>query len=152
MYDIGRKTSEPTSTSTSLFEIDESLLISELATVDPTSSVNDVNDVKNSPLFHRQSRLLGQGKSFVDVVAMLRQQKGALSEGALPTHAPAAHQSRAAPLDPDATAQAFRKALRTNSSMNQSKRVNLRIYCTISTTTPLTSTLFLSFRCTRNAI
>ena len=127
MYDIGRKTSEPTSTSTSLSEIDESLLISELATVDPTSSVNDVNDVKNSPLFHRQSRLLGQGKeqekrqgkSFVDVVAMLRQQKGALSEGALPTHAPVAHQSRAAPPDPDATAQAFRKALRTNSSMNQ---------------------------------
>lgn len=128
MYDIGRK-SESTSMSTSLTGIDESL-ISERAT---TSSVPSVNDVKTATIFHQQSPFLGQrkqneqrqGKSFVDVVAMLRQQKVAHGEGTLYTHAPAALQSRSVPLDPDATAQAFRKALRTNSSMNQSKRVNL---------------------------
>jgi hypothetical protein len=82
MYDIRVKTSEPTSTSTSLTEIDESHLISELATVDPTSSVPSSNDARNSPVFHRQSQLLDhgkqhekmQGRSFTDVVAMLRQQ------------------------------------------------------------------------------
>lgn len=134
MYDIRVKTSEPTSTSTSLTEIDESHLISELATVDPTSSVPSSNDARNSPVFHRQSRLLDhgkqhekmQGRSFTDVVAMLRQQRSALSESVMPTHAPAAQLLRSTPLDPEATAQAFRKALRTNSSMNQSKGV--RIY------------------------
>jgi hypothetical protein len=131
MYDIGRKTNETTSSSTGLTGIDDSLLISELA----TSSTDSLNDVKISPVFHRQSQLLGhrkqeeqrQGKSLVDVVAMLRQQRSG-AEGGLPTHAPAALQSRSAPLDPDETAQAFRKALRTNSSMNHSKRVSLRIY------------------------
>ncbi|XP_046442645.1 Na(+)/H(+) exchanger protein 7-like [Daphnia pulex] len=132
MYDIRAKTSEPASTSTSLTDIDESHLISELATADPTSSVPSSNDARNSPAFHRQSQLLGhgkqqekmQGKSFVDVVAMLRHQRSAHSEGVMPTHAPAAQLVRSTPLDPEATAQAFRKALRTNSSMNQSKRLH----------------------------
>lgn len=161
MYDIRIKTSEPTSTSTSLTDIDESHLISELATADPTSFVPSSNDARNSPAFHRQSQLLGhgkqqekmQGKSFVDAVAMLRHQRSAHSEGVMPTHAPAAQLLRSTPLDPEATAQAFRKALRTNSSMNQSKRV--RIYEFIvqfhQQLEKLTSALFLSFSCMRNA-
>jgi hypothetical protein len=122
MYDIGRKTGE--SSSTSLTEIDD-LNGDSLAT---TSSASSVNDVKISPVvIHQQSQFVQrkqqeqrQGKSFIDVVAMLRQSGCAPAEGAQPTHGP---KSRSLPLDPDATAQAFRKALRTNCSMNQSKRV-----------------------------
>lgn len=125
MYDIGRKTGE--SSSTSLTEIDD-LNGDSLAT---TSSASSVNDVKISPVvIHQQSQFVQrkqqeqrQGKSFVDVVAMLRQSGCAPAEGAQPTHGPTVLKSRSLTLDPDATAQAFRKALRTNSSMNQSKRV-----------------------------
>ena len=125
MYDIGRKTGE--SSSTSLTEIDD-LNGDSLST---TSFASSVNDVKISPVvIHQQSQFVQrkqqeqrQGKSFVDAVAMLRQQRVAPAEGAMPTHAPAALQPRSVPLDPDATAQAFRKALRTNSSMNQSRLV-----------------------------
>ena len=146
MYDIGRKTGE--SSSPSLIEIDDSLAT--------TASASSVNDVKISPVvIHEQSQFVQrkqqeqrQGKSFVDAAAMLRQQRVVPAEEAMPTHGATVLKSQSVPLDPDATAQAFRKALRTNSSMNQSKRVNLRIYCSalgrIKTT--LSSLINISFR------
>ena len=150
MYDIGRKTGE--SSSTSLTEIDD-LNGDSLST---TSFASSVNDVKISPVvIHQQSQFVQrkqqeqrQGKSFVDAAAMLRQQRVVPAEEAMPTHGATVLKSQSLPLDPDATAQAFRKALRTNSSMNQSKRVNLRIYCSalgrIKTT--LSSLINISFR------
>ena len=125
MYENGRKLSEQRASTPSLTETDDHT----------TTSLSSANDIKISPVLHQQSPLLPQkgkqeerrqGKSLADVVAKLRQQRDISAEEASNAHSPSC-QKRSVPLDPETTAQAFRKALRTNSSMNQSKRVNLQI-------------------------